>query len=362
MEIKIEFINFKHLFFLFDKSIILIRFFIFFFMQEELITIATKKVNEYLYHIDVHAYGTPRMLSIFVAEFDDCSVLIDCGSSLDIKRLIRYLKKLGIELSSIKFLITTHHHFDHVGGAWQLYDLIKGYNPDIKILTNTTTKELLNNFEQHLARGKRTYGNLTGTMKPIPDQAFKIITPSENFDNIFSNDGIIDSFYSNGQEIRLKILHTPGHTPDHQSPIFIRNNVIDFIHFGESVGTIYHASKLITMPTSMPIHYNHQQYMGTLKKMKKIRPLRAGYGHFGLINGEKSVRDILLEHEEFMNFYRKKIIEFYNEQPSTSYVLEKIRPFFTPRTDLKTEDSPIFEGIALAIVYGMLMDLGYRNE
>ncbi|MFW9948772.1 MAG: hypothetical protein ACFFKA_01435, partial [Candidatus Thorarchaeota archaeon] len=263
---------------------------------------------------------------------------------------------------TFKYLITTHHHFDHVGGAWQLYESLIEYNPDIKILTNQKTKELLNNFKEHLARGKRTYGDLTGEMKPIPDKAFKIIDPSKKFNNNFFKDDIIENFILNEQEVHLKIMATPGHTPDHQSPLFVINNAIDFMHFGESVGTIYHSTKLVTMPTSMPIYYNHQQYMETLSNLKKLNPCRAGFGHFGLISGEENVRALLLEHEEFMNFYRNKIIELYNEKPTTSYVLEKIRPFFAPRTDLNTKDSPIFEGIALAIVYGMLMDLGYRKE
>jgi len=331
-------------------------------MHQEPITIKTKKVNEYLYHIDAHAYGTPRMLSIFVAQFDDYSVLIDCGSSLDIKRLIRFIKKLGIELSSFKYLITTHHHFDHVGGAWMLYDILQDYNSEITILTNNTTKGLLNNFKEHLARGKRTYGDLTGIMKPIPDKAFKIIEPSKKFNNDFLNDEFVDNFIINGQEVHLKIIASPGHTPDHQSPLFIVDNEIDFIHFGESVGTIYHASKLISMPTSMPIYYNHQQYMETLKNLKQLKFLRAGYGHFGLINGEKNVRTLLIEHEEYMTFFRKKIIEYYGENPTTSYVYEKMLPLLLPRTDLKMDVSPIFEKITLAIVYGMLMDLGYRKE
>jgi hypothetical protein len=144
--------------------------------------------------------------------------------------------------------------------------------------------------------------------------------------------------------------------------MFIMDNSIDFIHFGECVGTIYHASKLITMPTSMPTYYNHRQYMETLNKLKNLKPKRAGYGHFGLINGENNVKSLLLEHEEFMKIFRQKVIDYYNEKPATSYVLEKIVPFLLPRTDLKIEDNPILEGISLAIVYGMLMDLGYRKE
>jgi glyoxylase-like metal-dependent hydrolase (beta-lactamase superfamily II) len=331
-------------------------------MVQDLITIETGKINEYLYHIDVKAYGTPRMLSIFVGQFDNCSVLIDCGSSLDTKKLIRFLKKLKIDLSSFKYLTTTHHHFDHVGGLWQLYDILKDYNPEVKILTNQKTKELLNNYEEHLARGKRTYGNLIGSMKPIEESAFQIIEPSTNFNSEANELDFIDSFLINGSEVKLSILKTPGHTPDHQCPLFVKDNLIDFIQLGESVGTIYHASELITMPTSMPIYYNHEEYMTTLRNLKNLFPSKAGFGHFGVINGKENVRKMLLEHEAFMKEFREAIIKFYNKKPETRYVLEQIMPMLIPRTDLSIKDNSIFNGIALGIVYGMMMDLGYRNE
>jgi len=331
-------------------------------MVQDLITIKTGKINEYLYHIDVKAYGTPRMLSVFVGQFDNGSVLIDCGSSLDTKKLIRILKKLKIDLSSFKYLTTTHHHFDHNGGLWQVYEILKAYNPEVKILTNQKTKELLNNYEEHLARGKRTYGNLIGSMRPIEESAFQIVEPSINFNSEPNELDFIDSFTINGSEVKLGILKTPGHTPDHQCPIFVKDNLIDFIQLGESVGTIYHASELITMPTSMPTYYNHEEYMATLRNLKNLSPSKAGFGHFGVINGKENVRKILLEHEAFMKEFREAIIKFYNKKPETRYVLEQIMPMLIPRTDLSIEDNPVFNGIALGIVYGMMMDLGYRNE
>jgi len=331
-------------------------------MVQDLITIETGKINEYLYHIDVKAYGTPRMLSIFVGQFDNGSILIDCGSSLDTKKLIRFLKKLKIDLSTFKYLTTTHHHFDHNGGLWQLYETLKDYNPEVKILTNQKTKELLNNYEEHLARGKRTYGNLIGSMKPIEESAFQIVEPSTNFNSDVSRLDFIDSFTINGSEVKLGILKTPGHTPDHQCPIFVKDNLIDFIQLGESVGTIYHTSELITMPTSMPTYYNHEEYMTTLRNLKNLSPTKAGFGHFGVINGKENVRKMLLEHEAFMKEFREAIIKFYSKKPETRYVLEQTMPMLIPRTDLSIEDNPVFNGIALGIVYGMMMDLGYRNE
>ncbi|MBY9004678.1 MAG: MBL fold metallo-hydrolase [Candidatus Lokiarchaeota archaeon] len=331
-------------------------------MVQNLITIETGKINDYIYHIDVKAYGAPRMLSIFVAQFDDSSVIIDCGSSLDTKRLLRSLKKLKIDLNSFKYIITTHHHFDHVGGAWQLYEILKDYNPEVKILTNQKTKELLNNYEEHLARGKRTYGNLIGIMKPIEENAFHIIEPSTNFSSIPNDLDFIDSFRINDTEVKLGILKTPGHTPDHQCPIFVKDNIVDFIQFGESVGTIYHSSELITMPTSMPVYFNHDEFMTTLRNLKNIFPAKAGFGHFGVVNGKENVRKLLLDHETFLKDFREAVIKYYNEKPETSYVLEQILPILIPRTDLAMENNSIFKGIALGFVYGMMMDLGYRKD
>ena len=334
----------------------------FFCMVEHLITIETEKINDYIYHIDSKAYGASRMLSVFVAQFDDSSVLIDCGTSLDTKKLVRILKKLNIDLASFKYLTTSHHHVDHTGGLWRFYDIIKEYNPDVKILTNITTKELLNNYEEHLARGKRTYGNLIGIMKPIEENAFKIITPSTNFNSNPNKLDFIDSFSIGGSEVKFGILNTPGHTPDHQCPFFVKDDSIEFIHLGESVGTIYHSSKLVTMPTSMPTYYNHVEYMKTLKNLMNLSPIKAGFGHFGVLNGKNNVREIFLEHESFMKEFREAIVQFYGEKPETRYVLEQIKPMLFSRTDLPIEENSILNGIALGIVYGMMMDLGYRKD
>jgi len=330
-------------------------------MVQEVITLNSGKIYDYLYHIDVRAYGKSRMLSIYLGEFDDGTILFDCGSSLDTKKVLRYFRNNKIPLNSFRYLITSHHHFDHNGGMHLLYDKIKKHNPDVKILTNKMTMDLLNNYEDHLNRAKRTYGDLIGTMKSIENTAFQIIEPSNYFSSDLNELEIIDTFHKDNEEVKLGILHTPGHTPDHQCPFLIRNNQMEFIFWGEAVGTIYHATKLVTMPTSMPTYFNYDDFMETLSNLKRLNPLKAGFGHFGVINGKENVRAILMEHERFLKQFRAEIVEAYREKPETKHVMEKLFPLLTPRTDLKIEENSIFNGIALGIVYGMMMDLGYRK-
>ena len=69
------------------------------------------KINEYLHLVDIKQFGRGRVFSVFIAEFDNSSVILDCGTSLEINRLIRYMKKNYIPLSSVKYIIPTHHHF-----------------------------------------------------------------------------------------------------------------------------------------------------------------------------------------------------------------------------------------------------------
>ncbi|MFX1274990.1 MAG: MBL fold metallo-hydrolase [Promethearchaeota archaeon] len=331
-------------------------------MTRDIITIEQGKINNYLHHVDLKEFGAKRILSSFIGEFDDFTIFLDCGSSLDIKHLLRYVKKNNIDLSKVKYLIPTHHHFDHAGGMWLLYEKVKTFNPEVKILTNRMTMDLLNDFEQHLNRAKRTFGSAIGEMSSIEEDAFKVISPIADFSNDLESFKIIDTFKKEGSEIKLSIIKTPGHTPDHVCPIFIIDNKIDFIFFGEAAGTLFNATRLLSIPTSMPIYFNFREYMESLKKLQLLNPTSAGFCHFGVVNGEENIHEFLVDNETLMKEFRKLIIEAYDENPRTKHVVNKVLPMLSKRTDLIGNEHPVLLNIVLAITYGMMMDLGYRKE
>jgi len=246
---------------------------------------------------------------------------------------------------------------------WKLYAEVKKHNPEVKILTNSKTMDLLNDFEHHLDRAKRTYKDVAGDMEPIEPSAFKIIEPRSNFSSDPNSLDFIETFHKDGKEIKLAIMKTPGHTPDHQCPLFVRNNEIDFLYSGEAIGTIYHSTKLISMPTSMPIYFNYIDFMKTLENIQKLKtPLSVGFTHFGVIKGKDHVRYFIEEHKEFLKNFRSKVDHYYQEKPETSYVFEKLTPYFKERTDIPGGGNDLALGnIILAVVYGMLIDLGHRE-
>lgn len=323
------------------------------------------KINEYLHLVDIKQYNKERVCSIFIAEFDNCSLILDCGTSFDVNRLLRYMKRNEISLSSVKYIIPTHHHFDHAGGLWKLYNNIKEVNSDVKILCSDEFKRRINNFEHepHFILARKTYGGLIGNLKPINDEAFKIIDPKAYL-NIESNHfNIIESFSVNDRSIGVSLLETPGHSEEHVSPCFIINNEIDFIFFGDALGLKSNKDKLITGPTSPPPNFNYQVYMQSVEKLKKLNPLNAGFSHSGYVKGTENVNYLIDEHRELMINFRKRVMQYYSENPSTEYVFEKIFPWLRERTDVGEDYimNPIIQKLSLSMVYGMLVDLGYRN-
>lgn len=323
------------------------------------------KINDYLHLVDIKQFGQDRVFSVFIAEFDNSSVILDCGTSFDINRLIRYMKRNQISLSSVKYIIPTHHHFDHSGGLWKLYDKIKEENSCIKILCSLKFKTIMNNFENepHFIHARKTFGSLIGEIKPIEDSAYKVIDSRDYINNRERYLNIVDSFMLNNHNVGLSFLETSGHSPDHVCPMFVINNQVDFIYFGDALGIKNNKYKLITAPSCSVPNFNYEDYMHSVDALREFNPLSAGFSHAGYILGSNNVRHLMEEHKILMKEFRKMVIKYYGENPKTKYVFEKIWPWLKTRSDVGKDytNHPMIRKLSVSMIYGMMADLGYRK-
>lgn len=108
------------------------------------------------------------------------AVVVDPGGDAD--QILALLKKLDLELQMV---INTHGHFDHVGGNRQLLEAA-----GVELLLHESDKVLLGMAERHAG----AYG-LQTELSPEPQR-------------LLSGDETISV-----GELKIKILHTPGHTP-----------------------------------------------------------------------------------------------------------------------------------------------------
>jgi hydroxyacylglutathione hydrolase len=110
--------------------------------------------------------------------------VIDAGTGFNFTRLKTYLAALKLNLETIKHVINTHGHFDHIGGNGYFYEAdVAIHEADAYIIEKGDIKASYADF-------------FDGRLHPHPVQR-KL------------REG--DVVTANG--IQFKVLHTPGHTP-----------------------------------------------------------------------------------------------------------------------------------------------------
>ncbi|UCG01238.1 MAG: MBL fold metallo-hydrolase [Candidatus Heimdallarchaeota archaeon] len=304
-------------------------------------------ITDDIYHLDILQYNLPRSCSIYILMTPESITIMDIGTSDDVDSILTFLTENNILLEKVKYLVPSHHHFDHFGGGWKLWKKIKEYSPDVKIVTTETTKRLLQDSKEHLRRAKRTFGKHIGIMKPLPDDAYKIVKENE-------------SIPIPGLKKQFKLISTPGHTSDHVCPTVSNNGINEFVYIGECAGGLMHSQKLVTVPSSMPPEFNFKIYMESLRKIIDLKPLNVGFAHAGVVRGQEGVKKVLMEHVDFSNYFRDFVKNKYSEKGKTRYVVEQFATLeMKKRSDVSYNE--LFSNYAVAVVYGQLIDLGLKE-
>ncbi len=111
--------------------------------------------------------------------------IIDCGTGLYNKELIKKIKKI-IDIKKIKQMIITHEHYDHCGGVKNLYETIE---TKPKILSHIKAAQKIKNGESMFAK------MLGGEMPKM-----KVDIKLKDNDQVKIGDNI------------FHVLYTPGHS------------------------------------------------------------------------------------------------------------------------------------------------------
>jgi metallo-beta-lactamase class B len=150
------------------------------------------KVFDNLYYVG------PGNVSVWLISTTDGLILVDATQEPLVDHVLDSIRKLGFDPKNIRYLLLSHGHLDHFGGAGK----IKQAAPAARIATLEEDWELIDTFYKRVASGE--YGKNPNARDPgVP----------------FARDMVIKE----GDTIRLgktelKVYKLPGHTPG--SPSF----------------------------------------------------------------------------------------------------------------------------------------------
>lgn len=242
-----------------------------------------------IYHplnFNITCIDTQHIRNDFVAAYliedQGRAAFVDTGCYLSVPNLLATLKDKNIKFDAVDYIILTHIHLDHAGGAGELIRHL----PNAKVYVHQYGAQHLIDPSKLRAGVIQVYGELffkqfLGDLIPI--SANKII---------IANDG---------EEIKLgnrtlRFIDTPGHARHH---ICIWDEQSRGLFSGDTLGVSYREfdtslGELIFPPTT-PIQFDPETWKNTIKQLMQLKPKYAYLTHFNRIEFTQKSAQMLIQ-------------------------------------------------------------------
>lgn len=214
--------------------------------------------------------GRPGMAACYLIQHGGAAALVECGTSHSVPSLLALLAHKGIALEQVAYVMPTHVHLDHAGGASALMREL----PKAKLVVHPRGARHLIDPSQLIAGATEVYGpaamqKMYGKLEPVPEARV-----------IIANDG--HTLNLNGRE--LKFIDTPGHARHHYS---IWDAHSQGFFTGDTFGLSYrefdnNAGPWI-LPTTTPVQFEPEAWEQTLERYLSFKPARMYLTHYGMI-------------------------------------------------------------------------------
>ena len=194
---------------------------------------------------------------------DDMSVLIEPGSTVAASRLLNDSSNLGLHLEDLSYIVPTHVHVDHGGGAGYLARNL----PKAKVVAHP-------NGAVHMTDPSRLVEGTRLIFGENLEEAFGPILPVPEDQIHLANDGEVIPL---GKR-ELRIVFSPGHAPHH---ISILDSLTHGLFCGEALGFVEDGAPGIIIPTGLP-PFDPELYLKSIEKLEKLSPKILFYSHIGM--------------------------------------------------------------------------------
>lgn len=263
-------------------------------------------VADGVYCIETGLYRDGLAACYLIRERDRLA-FIDTGTTNSVPSLLGLIADLGLTPGHVDYVIPTHVHLDHAGGAGALMAAC----PNATLVTHPKGAPHLIDPAKLSAGAMAVYGEAAfaqdfGALTPVPEA--RVIAADDD-----------QRFELAGRELRF--IHTPGHA-NHHGCIFDTGS--GGLFTGDTFGISYRefdtaAGPWLFAPTT-PVAFDPEAWQQSLDRLLALEPTAAFLTHYGRIDAperqanqlRRSIRDlaaIALEHADAAQPGRKERIK-----------------------------------------------------
>lgn len=219
-------------------------------------------------------YGRPMLDAIHLVIENGRAAVVDTGTNASVPRILDALERRGIAPEQVDWVLLTHVHLDHAGGAGLLMSRL----PEAKLAVHPRGARHMIDPTRLFEATVEVYGEASatamyGTIVPVPAQRVVEV-----------GDGATLSLAGRGFEV----LDTPGHARHHVCYHDLRSG---HLFTGDTFGVSYRelddvSGRHFVFPATSPAQFDPPALHASIDRILALRPEALYLTHFG------QVRDI----------------------------------------------------------------------
>lgn len=233
-------------------------------------------------HVIDTDFQRPQFDAAYLVVEKGRAAFIDCGTRHSQPRLLAALEHAGLSVENVDWLVLTHVHLDHAGGAGALMAEL----PNARLVVHPRGARHMIDPSKLWAGAAAVYGEEEmqrsyGGLKPVP--AERVVEAPDDF--------TVDLA---GRSLRC--LDTPGHARHH---IAILDERSGCIFGGDTFGLSYRefdtAQGPFIIPTTSPVQFDPEALHGSIRRLVALAPPAVCLTHFGPVADVARLGDDLHE-------------------------------------------------------------------
>ncbi len=225
-------------------------------------------------------YGRPGQVACYLLQEEDMVIFIDTGTFHSVPNLLEVLDKKKIDRESVAYVMPTHVHLDHAGGAGELMRQL----PNAKLVIHPRGARHMIDPSKLLAGAVEVYG------EAVFEESFGELLPVAEDCVIIADDGFFLEL--NGRP--LLFLDTPGHARHHYS-IYDENS--KGIFTGDTFGISYREfdTRLgpFIFPPTTPVQFDPEAWHKSIDCLLGLKPERMYLTHYSMVSNVEKLADDL---------------------------------------------------------------------
>ncbi len=232
-----------------------------------------------IYYLDTGMYGTEAYGSVYIIDAERPAV-VDTGIGTNHELLFDALDEVGIGREDLRFVLPTHVHLDHAGGA----GFLASEYPNATVMTHEIGVPHLIDPSRLVAGTKNAVDEQWQYYvepEPVPEDRIEPLTGGDEVD---LGDRVLD------------VVAAPGHAP-HQ--VMFHDRADDVLFTGDAAG-IWVPSKREVRQTSPPSQFDLEKCLEDVDSIQELDPDVLCFGHFGPCYYD----------EDLMDGYKRTLVEW----------------------------------------------------